>query len=157
MHTIEYSSTRGEVWRYYWRAWAKPRGLWLMQAFISFSAAATYSLVSTERASMPRFIAVWVLAFLACVVVLPLWPQLRFKPSVRTLAVGPNGMRTSIGKLSGEIRWKDVAAIEEDGSEIYIASRQGNALIIPARAFDSDASRRAFLDDVRSWRGGGDA
>jgi hypothetical protein len=157
MYTLEYSSTREEVWRYYWRAWAKPRGLWLMQLFIAFSAAATHSLVSTDRFSAPRFLTVWALAFLACVVFLPLWPQLKFKPSVRTLTVGPSGMRTSIGKLSGEIRWKDVAAIEGDGPEIYIASRQGNALIIPARAFDSDVSRRQFLEDIRSWRGGGDA
>jgi len=34
MYTLEYSSTRSEVWRWYWRAWAGPRGLWRLHVVI---------------------------------------------------------------------------------------------------------------------------
>jgi hypothetical protein len=37
MYTIKYSSSRQEVWRWYWRAWAKPNGLWLYHLIIGVS------------------------------------------------------------------------------------------------------------------------
>jgi hypothetical protein len=38
MRTVSYASTRGEIWRRYWRAWARPAGLWRVHAVLALVA-----------------------------------------------------------------------------------------------------------------------
>src|SRR5471032_199886 len=76
MHTVTYSSRRIEVWRWYWRAWARPAGLWRFHVLFGL----TVAFISTET---PRrrtfnwayFYVAAVFGFLGALILLPLWPQ----------------------------------------------------------------------------------
>src|SRR5581483_7024083 len=103
-HTVRYTSTRAEVWRWYWRAWAQPRGLWMVHGVIALAAAATVSMPGTASFDTSRFVHVAVSVVVACVVLMPLWPQLMFKPQERTLTIDANGFSTEVGSVSGARR-----------------------------------------------------
>jgi hypothetical protein len=152
MHTIQYASSRQEVWRWYWKAWARPKGLWLFHVVIAFTLAVTITrsgLGSPFRAD--QFAVAFFACLLLCLLLLPLWPQIKFKPSVRTLAIDESGLSTSIGKLSATRTWKEIATIEDNGKEIVIVGRNRNAFIVPMRAFQTDKAREEFLRDATFW------
>jgi hypothetical protein len=92
-----------------------------------------------------------VVATLTAIALLPLWPQLRFKNDVRSLTITPAGFTTTIGRLSGARSWKDVSYIEDTGEEILIVGTNRGAMVVPKRAFENDAARRAFFEDAKSW------
>lgn len=100
MKTVSYVSTRREVWRYYWRAWARPAGLWVVHVLIGLMVA----LVRTPSGTLPlsdSFVGTWLAATLVCMVVFPLYPLVRFKPQRRILTVDETGWTTEIGKVRG--------------------------------------------------------
>jgi hypothetical protein len=149
MKTISYVSTRAEVWRYYWRAWARPAGLWLVHVLAGLVVA-----VARTRGSAPSgsaFLGTWVAVTLACVVVFPFFPLVLFKPHRRLLTIDETGWTTEIGKLRGSRPWNKVRAIEDDADVITIVGVNRNALIVPRRAFPDDAERREFLETARRW------
>lgn len=149
MRTVHYETTRAELWRWYWRAWARPAGLWRYHALIALIVAA-----SSERGgdwSLSRFLATFAVTALACIVVFPLYPQLRYKPQRRDLSIDEKGYATQIGKRSGSRRWDEVASIHEDADAIVLTTTSGNAMIVPRRAFSTEDERRTFLDDARRW------
>jgi YcxB-like protein len=90
-------------------------------------------------------------ATLCCVALLPLWPQIRFKPQVRTLELDESGYKTSIGHLNGKRRWSAIRSVDDDGNTIVLTMRQGNAMLIPYRAFGDGIDRQQFVSDVRAW------
>jgi hypothetical protein len=47
--TVNYASRRSEVWRWYWRAWAKPAGLWRIQFLLGFSCAFVFTLLRNHE------------------------------------------------------------------------------------------------------------
>ncbi|MCU7959477.1 MAG: YcxB family protein [gamma proteobacterium symbiont of Bathyaustriella thionipta] len=152
MHTIRYSSSRQEVWRWYWRSWAKPDGLWLYHLIISVSCAVAYTVINiSDGFSFTDFIKFAILSFLACLVLFPLWSQIMFKPALRTLSISVNGLETSIGKQSGKRSWAQIKEIESIGSEIVIKGTNNNAFIIPMRAFNDEAERQEFLHSAQTW------
>ena len=151
MHTIEYTSSRSEVWRWYWRAWAKPSGFWLLHLCLGVLFAAGVALTAREPFSFTRSTLLALTAMAVCVALLPLWPQIRFKPSHRSLTIEPAGLRTTIGKLSGSRSWSEIGAIVETGDEIVISGKNGNAFIIPRRAFKDEGHRQEFLRDAQTW------
>ena len=151
MHTIEYASSRSEVWRWYWRAWAKPNGFWLLHLCFGVIFAAAFALTEREPFSLARSAVVALAAMAVCVALLPLWPQIRFKSSPRSLTIDPAGLRTTIGKLSASRPWREIGAIADTGEEIVISGRNRNAFIIPKRAFKDGASRQEFLRDANIW------
>lgn len=148
-YTLRYSSTRREVWQWYWRRWRER--LWVVHAVVA--AGAGYGLSSSHPADTR--LAAWAIyaiaAFPVVVAIFAIIPQARFKPAVRTLIVGPEGWSTSIGPKSGARRWAEVSAIREDADAIVIQGTNGNALIVPQRAFRSESERNAFLHDARQW------
>lgn len=151
-HTIRYSVTRGEIWRWYWRAWAQPRGLWRLHVLLAVSigiAAATPGLRSFDPAVFLRTAA---LVGLAAVSFLPLWPQFRFKPQERLLAVDERGWTTRIGELSGGATWPEIRSIEALADSVVITGKNGNALVIPLRAFPDASARQQFVADAVRWR-----
>ena len=150
-HTVEYRSSRAEIWKTYWRAWARPRGLWLYHVVFGFLVAFSVEATSDGQLKVERFLVTWTLAVVACAVVLPLWPQVRFKSALRSLTIDEAGFRTSIGKLTGFRSWKEVARIEDTGDEILMFGTNGNAMVVPSRAFEDSEARSRFLHDAKAW------
>jgi hypothetical protein len=149
--SVRYTSTRSEIWRWYWRAWAKPRGLWLFHVLIAVAAAASVSMPGTATFDADRFIRVAVSVGLACVVLLPLWPQLSFKRQERLLTIDAAGWSTRVGQVSGSRRWADVRSISDTAEGVIITGKNRNALIVPNRAFSDAAARLQFLSAAREW------
>ena len=151
-HTVEYASSRAEVWRTYWRSWTRPAGLWRFHVATALAIALMSSLLNREaHFSLERFAATAAIVVLVCVVLFPLWLQLRFKSVTRSLTIDPLGFKTTIGSLSGTRLWKEVTSIEDTGEEILIFGKSGNAMVVPRRAFRDDAARTKFLNDAKTW------
>jgi hypothetical protein len=148
-HTLQYASSRAEIWRFYWRAWARPKGLWIHHVFIGLCVALLTA--SAQPFDMKTFGLRWAIATFACLALLPLWPQLRYKSAVRSLTVDTSGYQTTIGKRSGSGSWSEIDRIEDMGKDILMVGKNGNAMVIPERAFRSTEERAAFLNDAKSW------
>jgi hypothetical protein len=152
--TLTYRSSRSEVWRWYARAWSRPRGLWRVHlaffvgtiALMLWQRSRTHRLEATDLAIALALGALGV-AFLA------LWPQLRFKPQERVLTFDELGAHTVIGSRSGSVPWAEVATIEVDHDVIAITGTNGNAFLIPSRAFASDDERLTVLRRLKAWHG----
>ena len=80
-----------------------------------------------------------------------LYPQLRFKPQVRTILLDSDGLRTTIGKKSATRSWRDLKSLDEDDGYLIITGKNGNAFIIPPRAFATPDSRAVFVSFARSF------
>lgn len=145
---LEYSSRRSEVMKLYWRSWR--RGLWKIQARIFAGVAAGLLLVlRLSGVSTGYAIAAALLGGLISIAWLPLFPLWKFKPQRRTLTVDAEGLKSTIGDQSGERRWSDFAGVAEVDGAIMLVGTNGNAFIVPPRAFPSDAMRLDFLAFVR--------
>ncbi len=152
MHTVHYTSNRAEIWRWYWRSWARPNGLWRIHVLFGIGIALLITLASgTSSFELSRFLLHVVVGILGCVILLPLWPQIRFKRAQRALTIDANGLSTQIGTLSGSVPWKQVRSVEEDGDAIAFIGSSNNAMIVPARAFASVEARQEFLDAALRW------
>lgn len=155
MHQVSYTSTRGEIWRWYWRAWARPLGLWRFHALIAlFVAIARATDGPVGSFDVPRFVGAFAFSLAACVLVFPLWPQVRFKPQQRVLSIDSNGWTTQIGRVQGSRAWGAVRSVEDASDAIVFTSSNGNALIVPNRAFPDPSAREKFLSDARRWHAG---
>ena len=149
--TIQYSSRRGEVWTHYWRLWRQK--LWRFHA--ALFAVVTVGLLlglSGWRLSPAALAGIAVLGGLLPCVALALYPLVKFKPQTRVLTMDQAGLTTSIGKLCGEVPWRDVEAIIDQRELIVIRRTNNNAFVIPTRAFASPADRAAFLSAARESR-----
>ena len=152
MHTIEYKSTREEIWQLYWRAWARPAGLWRYHILLGIIfAAASTMFTGSGNFDIERFLATLPIAIVLSVALLTLWPQLTFKAARRSLTFDADSWTFRIGKLSGSRTWAQTAAIEDDGDTITIIGTDRKALVVPRRAFSEEAVRRQFLKDARRW------
>src|ERR1700730_11245191 len=150
--TIRYSSSRREVWRWYWRAWAKPKGLSRYHARVAVLLATFHAEVQGFSHFRPAAFFVTALAWmLGCMLFFSVWPQIRFKSAERTLSVSPTGWSTQIGKMSAARPWSEVREITEDADTIIVTGTNQNALIVPSRAFPDEEQRLRFLPDVRVW------
>jgi hypothetical protein len=95
-----------------------------------------------------------ILLALACgflsILWMPLVPLLMFKPEVRTLEVNQEGISSKIGKRSGKRSWREILSITEDSGCIIFQVRNGNAFIVPPRAFDTIEDRQRFKSFAES-------
>jgi hypothetical protein len=152
VYTLQYSSTRAEVWRWYWRAWAAPNGLWRVHALAVVAIAAVLWPLGLSPVHQPwRFFEIAGVLVVVALAFMILWPQLRFKSKSRVLKVDANGWSTQIGDLSGSRSCKDVLAVEDGDGAIVLVSANGSAIIVPNRAFADDTARGEFLCAVRRW------
>jgi hypothetical protein len=153
--TLTYRSRRAEVWRWYARAWSRPRGLW--RVHLGFLVGTT-ALVLWQRSSThqldARDLAIALAFGMFGVAFLTLWPQLRFKPQDRLLTLDEQGAHTVIGSQSGSVPWADVATIEVGHDVIAITGTNGNAFLIPSRAFSSVDERTRVAGLIESWHRG---
>ena len=152
MITIKYSTSRAEIWRWYWRAWARPLGLWRYHILIAGGVFMLIYLLGHQGQSALRFATIGGFVALALSLGLfPLWPQVKFKPEIRTLSVDQQGISTKVGTWHAVIPWREVRRIASGTDEIYIEGKNGNALIVPNRAFSAPEQRTAFLERVTQW------
>ncbi len=151
-YTLRYRSSRDEVWRAYWRLWRAR--LWYVHTI--FAVAVAFGLSRTEvlRGDIYGWVTAAFVAFMLILVISVSASQLLFKSAERTLEVGPDGWSTQIGKKTASRKWSELAPVREENGVVIIAGKSGNALLIPSRAFESEAQRRAFMNDVSQWSAG---
>jgi hypothetical protein len=53
--------------------------------------------------------------------------------------------------MSGSRKWSEVASVEDAAGAVLIKGKNGNALVVPPRAFESSAQREQFVKDACSW------
>lgn len=151
--SLRYRSARREVWTFYWWCWRQPQGLWRIHAFyggLLAAVALSHAFGAPLRTSLPLALVAFVLpgAIMAAV------PQILFKPRERTLTVDEAGLRTTIGKMSGEQSWDQVMTILALDDLIAIVGKNLKGFIVPRRAFASDAERTEFLETLRRRHAG---
>lgn len=101
MYTVHYASRRDEIWRWYWRAWRQPAGLWRYHVLFGVVFGFVFAAGREPDAfRLGRFLAVTATITAACVVLFPLWPQLRFKSALRTLSINEEGIQTTVGSMT---------------------------------------------------------
>jgi hypothetical protein len=149
--TIAYSSRRREIWWTYWRLWRLR--LWKLHATMIAAIAVAICLVF-YRGLPPTFPAALMVGAIAIapVLVFPLIPLIRFKPERRTLTIDERGIDTTIGSRSGNVAWTDIASIHEEAGNLVMRRYNGNAFVVPPRAFSTDRERAAFLSFARGAR-----
>ncbi|PTR34936.1 hypothetical protein C8J98_101195 [Luteibacter sp. OK325] len=97
-------------------------------------------------------IALWFVILLPIVVAcLAAFPQLMFKPQERMLQLTPEGWSSTIGSKSGSKPWKEIRGLAETPEGLLIVGDNGNAMVVPQRAFVDGSHRAAVVADVRSW------
>jgi hypothetical protein len=137
---------RREVWQWYWRAWR--HRLWRTHALL-VAIVAMATLLRTGL-SAPHVALALALGLLA-VSWLPVFPLIAFKSNERTLRVDERGIDTAIGRQSATRTWGDVAAIDRQAGAVVIRLKNGNAFIVPRRAFASDEEQATFVEAVSAW------
>ena len=150
--TITYSSSRRELASWYWYSLRhNPKHLraWLL----TLLPIAVLVFLSERQSGMPptRAIVISAMATLAFAVLLALYPQLRFKPQVRTLTIAPDGINTTINARSKSYRWSDVASVTEAHDRIHITLANANAFVVPSRAFSSPERQQEFARQCGEW------
>jgi hypothetical protein len=149
-HTLHYRATRLGAWLVYWRTWRKR--LW----FIHCAVAATFGLLMMALMPSLRDLYGWAAACIVALVVIvamsSLFPQIRFKGAERVLTVDESGWSTRVGSKSGARSWRDTLPIYEQPGAVVIPSNNNTALVIPNRAFATQAGRRQFIEDVVQWQ-----
>ena len=148
-YNLSYSSSRAEVWRWYWCSWRKR--LWLLHMLYSAVLAVAIIQLQHLPLSALNFLRSFAIALPVTILGFAIAPQILFKSQERSLVVGPDGWSTTIGKRSGGKRWKDIASVDAAPDSVVITSSSGNALIVPARAFASRGAMQTFLKDTQAW------
>src|ERR1700716_971431 len=130
--TIEYASSRREVWRAYWDAGGHGRpleGAQRLGAAFAFSLALTIS----SGWALPGIddLAEAVITALLAVAWMPLYTLLRVKRAKRILRVDQQGLTTRIGRKSAARTWPDIDRIERMPSgEILVITRKASMFVI---------------------------
>jgi hypothetical protein len=143
-HTLRYRSSRVEIWRIYWRAWRKK--FWVIHVVVA--AYLGWLCSNNTRVSIALWFAAWLPVVVIC---LAAFPQIMFKPQERTLHLTPEGWSTTIGRKSGSKPWKEIRGMADTPEGLVIVGANGNAMVVPQRAFSDESHRAAVVADVRSW------
>lgn len=148
-YSLRYRSTRTEVWHWYLRAWKSK--LWPLHAAISLMIAGYISSRVLPDSNLVILILLSISLFTAVFLLSAAFPQLMFKSAERHLTLNEIGWTSIIGTESGSRAWRDIACIDATPSELAIVSRDGNALIVPARALPDSDQWRQLVADVKAW------
>jgi hypothetical protein len=76
---------------------------------------------------------------------------IRAKTEERVLELMPDGIKTSIGRLSGTVPWSSIAFVHDVGGFVVIGGKNTNAFLIPSRAFASPDERTQFVSRAHAW------
>ncbi len=149
--TLTYSSTRHELATWYWRMWKKK--LWKVHIVCLVISLTVVVLAAGHWPPSTMEITRGLVVGAAVVLFLILFPQIMFKPQVRTLVFDRNGIRTKIGKKTGTISWQEIDNISDTEGTIVISRKNLNAFLVPQRAFQSEQERVSVLTTVQAWIG----
>src|SRR5262245_42924787 len=127
---ITYRAERSDVWHAYWRTWRNSARLNALRVLI-FGLVFFWAHVMAWSVGPTARVGVALAAAIGVIVLLPLYPMLRFKHDERTLTIAPSGIATTIGGKSSEIPWRKMARIEPNERCIYIFAKNGNSFTIP--------------------------
>ncbi|WP_395334997.1 YcxB family protein [Novosphingobium sp. BL-8H] len=145
--TVKYVSRRSEVMGWYWRMWR--RQLWKTHLFVFMAVVISASFSIFDRAPSTLLELLWVAGIgLVPIAGFALFPLVKFKPQERTLVVDEAGLKTSIGKISKNVSWEEIASADMAGDNLIIENRNLNALIVPKRAFETPEAQKDFADFV---------
>lgn len=128
---------------------------WFMLLGLTIFAASVNALVvfATRHALMLEDLKSGVIVGVVLAAAIPIIVPLRTKRDERLLNIDPEGIQTTIGRLSGTVPWSRVASVDVTPEYIFITGTSGNGFTIPARAFASLQDRQAFLTQVETFRG----
>src|SRR5580693_67013 len=146
---LTYSTTRRELATWYWQMWKKK--LWKFHAAFLATSIAVVALTSGRWPPSVVDIVRGIAVAVAVIASLILFPQIMFKPEVRTLSFDKNGLRTKIGKKSGSTSWLEIQSVTDSEGTIVISGKNLNAFLVPQRAFQSDQERASVLVAIRAW------
>jgi len=150
--TIRYALKRADVWRAYARQWRSSWKLMAAQVVIALSVFyLTLKNVAGNKPVQVHHIASAALVTCAVLAFLPLYPLIRYKSQERILTIAPEGITTTIGKLHGELSWRQIESISPEGDRIYIVGRNQNSFAVPDHAFASAEDRAEFLRLSVQW------
>src|SRR5690349_3078234 len=117
--TLEYKSSRKEVWRWYWHKWRS--WLWMVHCFfaiyiffVAFTARSDGIVITPQRVMYA------ILATIAVEGLFVGFPQLMFKSQLRTITFNEVGISTKIGRKSGHVKWPAIRSIEDTNGEVII-------------------------------------
>jgi hypothetical protein len=143
--TLTYTSSRATIALWYWRSLRRNHrhGLaWLgLLAWAYFVGSVVVD--GGWRGGL--------LGALVMLTVLALYPQIMFKPQLRTLELLPHEIRTSIGSKNKILAWSEVAHLEREDGFLIITGRTGNAFVIPPSAFTDGIDIDTVLAQAKAW------
>ena len=150
--SVQYSSTRHEIYLWYLNMWKKK--IWKVHLLIfcvPIFLIALPMVVGKKPVDMETILGS-IAAGAALVGAMWAYPLLMFKPSPRTVTADESGIKTSIGKKATSRSWADIGAVNESAEGgVIISVRNGNAIIVPPRAFYSAKIRADFVEAARNW------
>ena len=138
---VEYAATRRELWIWYWRQWRRQswkRHATILVVITLLVLAQSGASPSWSTVAIPGVIGLGVIGFEI------LYPQIHFKPQLRTLAMGADGINTTIMHHTQRVSWHEVKSVMVEDGYVVITRHAGNAFVVPPRAFASTADRDAF-------------
>ena len=151
--TIQYSSSPREIAMWYWYSLRHNRRhlrAWIL-SLLAVGVVVFLSERQSGTTSTPKAIGISIVAAIALALFFAVYPQLRFKPEVRTLTISPERISTTINSRSKSYPWSEVASVIEEPDHIYIRFTNVNAFVVPFRAFSSLESREEFVQRCREW------
>ncbi len=149
--TLKYSTTRHELATWYWTLWKKK--LWRVHILGVLISLALVVLAAGHWPPSIMDITRGLVAGAAVGLFLVLYPQIMFKPQVRTLVFDRNGIRTEIGKKIGTVAWQEIDSINDSEGTIVVSRKNLNAFLVPRRAFQSEQERARVLTTIQGWMG----
>jgi hypothetical protein len=165
--TLSYHVERREIWNWYWFYWSRIDGLWRYWVLWLFSLIiSAWAISLAMRSAFIDAAGPALLIYFLGIAFFVIFPQLAYKPSVRSITISTDGINTSRAGITARRSWGDISSITvRDGYTalvvaggiqfwpfpVWLRSRTGNAFIIPDRAFADDAGRDTFRRTIQSW------
>ena len=150
---VHYRLTRGDMRRGISSAWRRSGRFRAFLLIAAMFPAVAYMTVrfATTGAVVARDLVTAIVITGAFGFMMPLLMIARTKTGERVLSIDPNGIRTSIGRIRGEIPWSKVAGIEATDREVLIIGRMPNFFSVPFRAFEHEQDRLDFVRAARNY------
>ncbi len=149
-YTINYITTRSDLYRWYWRIWKAY--LWKIHLLLIILATLSIGLFGFDWNIVDyNFIILGLIIAIVVLLISIIYPQIMYKPSIRELIADETGIYTVIGKESGYVSWEEIRNIEVTTNNIAVIGKTYNAFIIPIRAFENDEKRQEFITTIKRW------